>query len=154
MNKIIVTIFLRNGYQNIHSNQTVEKIPIHLAVLHFANWLSCEKSDDQRFVTRRRNNKMNLAHFLFWVGKTKTFCSFAIKGQIKPKADLPDEDSPKKNERICFVCFFAFHSKQNKFVHSFLGESMERPNCFKFYLTFSSKPQNARDIANIPKQNT
>ena len=33
-----------------------------------------------------------------------------------PKADWGTVDSPKKmNKQICFVCFFAFHDKQNKF---------------------------------------
>jgi hypothetical protein len=42
------------------------------------------------------------------------------KGQIKPKADWCAIGSPKKtNEQICFVCFFAFYGKQNKFVRSF-----------------------------------
>ena len=45
------------------------------------------------------------------------------KGQIKPKADWRAADSPKKrtNEQICFVCFFAFHDKQNKLVRLFFG---------------------------------
>ena len=53
----------------------------------------------------------------------------SAKGQIKPKADLCAEDSPKKqtNERICFVCFVAFHSKQNKFVNSVFGRIYGAP---------------------------
>ena len=45
--------------------------------------------------------------------------------------------SQKINKWICFVCFFACHGKQNKFVYWFLGKSKARPNCFWFYLTFT-----------------
>ena len=43
-----------------------------------------------------------------------------------------------KNKRICFVCFFAFHSKQNKFVRSFFGRIYGASICFWFYLTFKN----------------
>ena len=54
---------------------------------------------------------------------------FQSKGQIKPKAYLRAVDSTKKrtNERICFVYFFAFHCKQNKFVHLFFGRIYSAP---------------------------
>ena len=61
------------------------------------------------------------------------------KGQIKRKADCRAIDSPKKQTIDFFLFFFAIHGKQNKFVHSFLGESTARPNCFLFYLTFSGR---------------
>ena len=57
------------------------------------------------------------------------------KDQIKPQADWRAVDSPKQ---ICFVCFFAFHGKENKSFVRFLGESTARPDCFWFYQTFSS----------------
>ena len=40
------------------------------------------------------------------------------KDQIKPQADWRAVDSPKQ---ICFVCFFAFHGKENKFHCLFFG---------------------------------
>ena len=40
------------------------------------------------------------------------------KDQIKPQADWRAVDSPKQ---ICFVCFFAFHSKQIKSFRWFFG---------------------------------
>ena len=70
-----------------------------------------------------------------------TFFLMIVKGQIKPKADWHAVEAPKKqtnkqtNELICFVCFFAFLCKQNKFVR-FLGESTKSSSCFWFYLTF------------------
>ena len=53
------------------------------------------------------------------------FYSLYGKGQIKPKADWRDIDSPKK--RICFVCFFAFHSKKKKSVPLFFGRIYGAP---------------------------
>ena len=66
-----------------------------------------------------------------------TVCSLS-KGQIKPKADCRVEESPKKgtNEQICFVCFLLFMANKTNLFVRFLGESMVRPNCFHFYLTF------------------
>ena len=50
------------------------------------------------------------------------------KGQIKPKADWHAIDSPKKQtNKIHFVCFFAFLSKQNKFVRLFFGRIYGKP---------------------------
>ena len=40
--------------------------------------------------------------------------------------------SQKTNKRICFLFFFAFHSKQNKIVCSFLEESTVRQSAFGF----------------------
>ena len=54
------------------------------------------------------------------------------KGQIKPKADWRTVDSLN-----LFCLLFTFHSKQNKSVRSFLGESAMRQSCFRFYLTCS-----------------
>ena len=45
--------------------------------------------------------------------------------------------SKKTNRRICFVCFFALHGKQIKFLRSFFGRIYSSPICFWFYLTFS-----------------
>ena len=51
------------------------------------------------------------------------------------KADLQAVDSPKNENENEFV-LFAFYSKQNKLVR-FLGESMARQFCVRFFLTFS-----------------
>ena len=55
--------------------------------------------------------------------------------------------SQKTNKQICFVCFFAFHGKQTNSFVCFLGESMTRPNCIWFYLTFK---KNGKLIFKIP----
>ena len=34
--------------------------------------------------------------------------------------------SQKTNKKTCFVCFFAFHGKQNKFVHLLFWENLWR----------------------------
>ena len=53
--------------------------------------------------------------------------------------------SQKTNKRICFVCFFAFHSKQNKFVRLFVfWENVRQANpafCFiwPLYMKRSTK---------------
>ena len=44
------------------------------------------------------------------------------KGQIKPKADWRAVDSPKNQTNE-----FVFHSKQNKFIHSFFGRIYDAP---------------------------
>ena len=61
-----------------------------------------------------------------------------IKGQIKPKADLRAVDSPKKrtNKFVLFAFLLFMAKNPNSFV-CFFGESMARPNCFWFYLTFT-----------------
>ena len=65
-----------------------------------------------------------------------------VKGQIKPKAVWARlKYSQKTNE---------WKMKQILFIR-FFGESMERPNCFRFYLTFSSKSKNAKDIELLPQ---
>ena len=63
------------------------------------------------------------------------FRALGIKGQIKPKADWRAIDSPKKqtNKQICFVCFFAFHNKQNKL---FLGRIYGIPKLFSVLSDF------------------
>ena len=74
--------------------------------------------------------------FIFWAN---FFCLFRqFKGQIKPKADWSVVDSPKKrkNESVLFTFLLFTANKTNLFVR-FLGESMERPICFQFYLTFN-----------------
>ena len=38
--------------------------------------------------------------------------------------------SPKKNGRICFVCFFTLQGKQIKFIPSFFGRIYSAPICF------------------------
>ena len=61
-----------------------------------------------------------------------------IKGQIKQKADWRALDSSKKqtNEFDLFAFLLFTANKTNSSVH-FMGESTARPNCFRFYLTFS-----------------
>ena len=61
-----------------------------------------------------------------------------IKGQIKQKADYPTVDSPKKQMKE-FVLFaiLIFTANKTKSLVRFLVESMARPNCFWFYLTFT-----------------
>ena len=55
------------------------------------------------------------------------------KGQIKPKAGWANcRFSQKMNKQICFVCREKQKRKQNKFVHSFLGESTVRQSAFDF----------------------
>ena len=63
-----------------------------------------------------------------------------VKGQIKPEEDWRAVDSPKKesNEFVLFVFLLFMANKTNSFVR-FLGESMARPNCFWFYMTFNPK---------------
>ena len=49
-----------------------------------------------------------------------------VKGQIKPKEVWARRRfSQKTNERIYFICREKQISKQNKFVRSFLGVSMD-----------------------------
>ena len=51
------------------------------------------------------------------------------KGQKKNESRLRHlRFSQKMNKWICFVCFFAFHDKQNKFVRSFFGRIYGVPN--------------------------
>ena len=61
------------------------------------------------------------------------------KGRMKSKADWRAVDSPKKrtNEFVLFAFLLFTANKTNSFV-CFLAESMARPNCFRFYLTFTS----------------
>ena len=47
-----------------------------------------------------------------------------------------------------YLCFYDFHSKQNKFVHSFLGESTAHQSCFWYYPTFSDLKNESQ--INIP----
>ena len=58
------------------------------------------------------------------------------KGQIKPKVDWCDIDSPKKqtNKFVLFAFLLFTANKTNSFVH-FLGESMARQSAFGFILT-------------------
>ena len=76
------------------------------------------------------------------------------KGQIKPKADWRAIDSPKKQtnkQTICFVCFFAFHSKQNKFI---FWENLWLPNpafCFIWPLELVTKSQLVEIQMKTPK---
>ena len=55
------------------------------------------------------------------------------KGQIKPKADWRDIDSPKKrtNEFVLFAVISKQATKTNSFV-CFLGESTARQSAFGF----------------------
>ena len=67
------------------------------------------------------------------VGSPK-MAMFTSKGQIKPKADWRAVDSPNEFVLFAFLLFTA--NKTNSFF-CFLGESMVRQSCFRFYLTFS-----------------
>ena len=69
---------------------------------------------------------------------TKTFftSNWKVKGQIKPKANWRAVDSPKKrtNEFVLFAFLLLTANKTDLFVN---WENLRRPNCFRFYLTFS-----------------
>ena len=73
------------------------------------------------------------------------------KGQIKPKADWRAVDSHKKqtNEFVLFAFLLFTANKTNSFICLF-GESTSRPNCFRFYLTFSkfNTPYNSYTFSN------
>ena len=54
--------------------------------------------------------------------------------------------SQKTKEQICFVCFFAFHGKQNKLICSFFGRIYGEP---KLLLVFSNLQVNDKTISKI-----
>ena len=71
--------------------------------------------------------------YKYLVNTRYTIQNRVAKGQIKPKAVWTRRRfSQKSNKRICFVCREKQKRKQNKFVHSFLGESKARISAYSF----------------------
>ena len=59
-------------------------------------------------------------YLLFFIDNVKKIFELA-KDQIKLKADWSAIDSPKqRTNKFVLFAFFAFHSKQSKFVRSFI----------------------------------